>query len=137
MDAKFSCGWNQKEGKDTGSFLYQTGYTIYYENCPIIWVSQIQTEILLSTTEAEYITLNRAIKEVLPFFILMKGIEFVLELQEESPKVLCSILENPVTVHEDNQGAIVLAVAPQLQPYTKNTAIKYHYFRSFFAHGDV
>ena len=53
---------------------------ITHDNCPIIWVSRLQTEIAFSNTEAEYIALSHAIRGVLPFVSLMKEIEFVLEL---------------------------------------------------------
>ena len=51
--------------------------------------------------------------------------------------VLCRIFENPVTVHEDNQGAVAHAVSPQMWPHTKHIAIKYYHFWSFVANGDV
>ena len=68
---------------------------------------------------------------VLPFVSIMEEIEFVLNLQGEIPTVLCSLIENPVTVHKYNQGAIVLVVFPQMQPRTKSIAIKYHQFNFF------
>ena len=51
--------------------------------------------------------------------------------------MLCIIFEKSVTVHEENQGAIALAVAPQMRPHTKHTAIKYNHFRRFFANSYV
>ena len=42
----------------------------------------------------------------------MKEIEFVLKIQCDTPKVLCSIFENPDTAHEYNPWVIELAVAP-------------------------
>ena len=51
--------------------------------------------------------------------------------------VLCSILKNTVTVHEDIQGAIATVVTLQMRPHTKHITIKYHQFRSFVANGDV
>ena len=41
----------------------------------------------------------------------MREIELVLKLQGETPTVLCSILENPVTLYEDNQEVIALVVS--------------------------
>ena len=79
-------------------------------------------------------------KDVLPFVSLMKEIEFLLKIQGDAPTVLCIIFKKPVTpamVYEDNQGVIVLAVSPQIQPCTKHTPIKYHHFRSFVKNGDV
>ena len=80
------------EGMETRLVRSRTGYRIMYENCPIIWVSRIKTEIALSTMETEYIALSQAMTDVLPFLILVEEIKFVLELQGDSPKVQCSIL---------------------------------------------
>ena len=108
-----------------------------YANCPIICESRLQTEIALSTIEAEYIALSQAMKELLHFVSLMKNIKFVINLQEDTLVVLCSHFKNPATVNEDNQGAITLAVAPQIWPHTKHTAIKFHHYRIFVADGNI
>ena len=72
MDADFAGGWKQEIGKDPGSVLSRTGYLITYANFPIIWVSQLQTEIALSTTEGEYISPLQSMRYVLPFISIMK-----------------------------------------------------------------
>ena len=51
--------------------------------------------------------------------------------------MLFILFENPVTVYEDNQGAIALAVSLQMRPRTKYIAIKYHHFRIFVANVDA
>ena len=90
--------------------------------------------------EEEYIALSQSMRDVLPFLSLMKKIEFLLKLQGDTPAVLCSLFEKPVTpvtVYGDNQGAILLAVSPQMQPRTKHIAIRYHHFRRFVANSGV
>ena len=54
---------------------------------------RLQTEIALSTTEAEYIYPYQATRDVLTFVSLMKKIEFVIKLQGDTPTVLCSLLK--------------------------------------------
>ena len=44
----------------------RTRYVIKYAGCPVKWFSRLQTEIALSTTEAEYIVLSTTAREVLP-----------------------------------------------------------------------
>ena len=73
----------------------------------------------------------------LPFVNIMKEIEFVLNFQGDTPTVWCSIFKNPVTVYEQNQGAIALTVSLQMRPRTKHIAIKYHQFRIFVMNGDL
>ena len=51
VNADFTFGWNQGNGKDPGSVLSIMACVITYANCPIIWVNQPQIEIALITTE--------------------------------------------------------------------------------------
>ncbi len=46
--------------------LSRTGYVITYNGCPVQWGSKLQSEIVLSTTEAEYIALSMAARELIP-----------------------------------------------------------------------
>ena len=54
----------------------------------------------------------------------MKEIEFLIEIQRDTPKVLCSIFEKPVTFHKYNQLAIALTVAAKIRPRNKHIVIK-------------
>ena len=56
----FAEGWSTNESDDTALGYYHTGYIIKYKIYPIIWASKLQSEIFLSTTEAEYIALSQA-----------------------------------------------------------------------------
>ena len=94
--------------------LYRTNRTITYAICTIVCAGQLQTEIALIIIKSEYMALFQAMRDVLPFVILMKDIKFVLELQRDTPKVLCGIFEKKVRVKKDNQGATKLAASPQI-----------------------
>ena len=96
VDSEFARGWNKEEGKGPGSILCIVGYIIMYDNCPIIWASRLQTEIVFSKIEAKYIAISQAMRDVLPFMSLMKEISFVLELEDDVPKIKSSIFENTV-----------------------------------------
>jgi hypothetical protein len=52
LDADFANGWNASDCEEPSSVYSKTGYVIMYAGCPIIWVSKLQTEVALSTTEA-------------------------------------------------------------------------------------
>ena len=73
-----------------------------YAGCPIMWSSKLQTEIALSTTEAEYIALSQAVREVLPLMELMKELNKVLHINISKPDLFCEVFE-------DNRSAIVVA----------------------------
>eukprot|EP00957_Ditylum_brightwellii_P155401 11829735-Ditylum_brightwellii.AAC.1 len=49
-----------------------------YGNCPITWFSCLQNEIALSTTEAEYIALSTAAREVLSMRTLISELSPVM-----------------------------------------------------------
>ena len=101
-----------------------------YANCPIYWRSSLQTEIALSTAEAEYIALSSALREVLPLMTMMEEIQTVFPILISTPDFVCK-------VHEDNQSCINMATGTKFSPRTKHIALKYHHFRSHVKSGRV
>ena len=93
------------------------GLAILVGSCPLLWKSELQTMITLSTTEAEYVAFAQSIRELLPLHQLIE--EF-----KEKPK-----LKTPVTttlhptIFEDSNGCPALANAPVMSPRTKYIAI--------------
>ena len=49
----FAGGWSAADSENADNVLSRTGFVICYASCPIIWCSKLQTEIALSTAEAE------------------------------------------------------------------------------------
>ena len=68
VDYEFSGGWTQGNDDNAENVMLCTGYVITYAGCPVLWCSNLQTEIALSTTEEEYIALVQAIHEVIPLW---------------------------------------------------------------------
>ena len=130
VDADFAGGWSSGDTQNPEMVLSRTGFVISYAGCPIYWASKLQTEIALSTTEAEYIALSMAMREVLPFLNLMQEINSVLPLPAGAPKFFCK-------VWEDNRSCIKVAESPKFTPCTKHIALKYHHFRRFVSDGTV
>ena len=91
-------------------------------NCPILWASKLQSEISLSTTEAEYISLSQAMRGIIQIMEHLEQLEKTLNIESKRPSVKCKVFE-------DNNGAIELAMAPKIRPCTKHIALKYHHFR--------
>jgi hypothetical protein len=53
-DADFAGIWNHDEKQDPHCVRSQTGYVICLSDCrPVLWISKLQTEMTLSTMEAE------------------------------------------------------------------------------------
>jgi hypothetical protein len=95
VDADFAGGWSQADADNADNILSQTGYIIMYVNCPILWVSRLQTKIALSTAEAEYIALSQSLRDIIPLITLLKEINKVFPVHVKTPTFMCK-------VHEDN-----------------------------------
>ena len=52
VDADFVGGWDPENTNDADTVYSRTGFVIQYANCPVLWVSKLQTEIALSTAES-------------------------------------------------------------------------------------
>jgi Reverse transcriptase (RNA-dependent DNA polymerase) len=124
-DADFCGLWNIESPNKPVSAKSRTGYIIMYGGCPIIWASQLQTEISLSMTEAEYVALSTALRNTIPLMRLVNEIREKLQLPMDTvPKVHCKAFE-------DNSGAVELSTVPKLRPHTKHINTKYHHFRQY------
>jgi len=96
---------------------------------PVVWASKLQTEIALSVTEAEYIALSTAAREILPILSLAKEAANIGVIPKtQAPVLRCKIFE-------DNNGAVEMANVPRMRPRTKHLNIKYHFFRQFVQQG--
>ena len=124
VDADFAGGWTQKTSGDPRSALSRHGFVLMYKGCPIIWKSQLQTTIAMSTTEAEYIGLSSAIRSCIPLMRLVREISERIDTVPDPPKVIC-------TVHEDNTSAIRMAESPKVTIRTKHLSTKYHHFKKY------
>ena len=60
VDADSAGSWDSGYLDNPENFMSRTRYIIQYSGCPVVWCSKLQTEIALSTMEAEYITPSHA-----------------------------------------------------------------------------
>jgi hypothetical protein len=129
-NADFAGGWSQADSDNAENILSCTGYIITYTGCPIHWVSCLQTEIALSTAEAEYIALSQSLRDVLPLKSLLEELHKIFPLKVNPPNFVCK-------VHEDNQSCISMATLHKLSPQKKHIALKYHHFRQHIKSGRI
>jgi hypothetical protein len=107
------------------------GYFIIYAGCPILWASQMQTEIALSSTEIEFIGISCALRTATPMMESMKELlQQGFNIRSARPQVHCRVFE-------DNSGALEIAKVQKMRPRTKHINIKYHHFRGHVARGEV
>jgi Reverse transcriptase (RNA-dependent DNA polymerase) len=131
-DADFAGLWDATTAeKDSSTACSRSGYVILHNNCPIVWASWLQTEIAMSSTESEYISLSQSLREVLPLMELARELSDAgFNLGVSTPKIHCKAFE-------DNSGALEMARTPKLRPRTKHLNIKYHHFREAVEDGSV
>jgi hypothetical protein len=131
-DADFAGNFNKLDAPaDPDTARSRTGYLVYYAGCPIFWQSKLQTEISLSTTEAEIISMSTALKTTIP----------LMEITKEMQELGFNILSTKPTVHcrlfEDNSGAIELATNRKVRPRTRYMNVKWFHFRHHYDRGEI
>ena len=125
-DADFAGLWGYEDPHDSTCVRSRTGFVICVSDCPVMWVSKLQTEIATSTLEAEYVAMGTCCRSLFPMIRTVKAIAKGIGL---SPREVTNM---HVKLHEDNNGALTLAKLPppRMTPRTKWYAVKYHWFRS-------
>ena len=124
-DADYSGNWKKDDDEaidNADTARSQSGYIISYLGCPVLSKSQLQTEIALSTTESEYVSLSQALRKAIPLMEIMR------EMKQQGYNVGSTTPEVHCRLFEDNSGALQLAKAPAMRPRTKHINIKYHHF---------
>ena len=65
-DADFAGLWGHEDPQDPICARSRTGFVVNFANCPLLWVSKLQTEIALSTLHSEYVALSHSVRALLP-----------------------------------------------------------------------
>lgn len=114
-DADVTGLWNKDTASEDVSIAkLRTGYIIFFAGCPVLWVSKLQTQVALSTTEAEYIALSKSLRDMIPVMELLKELKKKgFSIYSACPTVYCKAFE-------DNSGAMELARIPKMCPRTKH-----------------
>ena len=92
-----------------------TGFVYTLASIAVSWVSRLQKIVTLSTTEAEYVAVTEASKEM----IWLNGCLEELDLKQGRGVLYC-----------DSQSAIHLTKNPVYHTRTKHIDVKYHFIRS-------
>jgi hypothetical protein len=90
---------------------------------PISWKSKGQRGVVLSSTEAEYVAVSEATREI----------KFIVQVLES----INVKIEYPIIVHVDNVGAIFLANNKTTSERTKHVDIRHHFVREHIEDGIV
>ena len=131
VDADFAGSWDPKESHIRDTARSRHGYVIFYGGCPLIWKSQLQTEIALSSTESEYTGLSYALRDAIPVIQTMKEMQRRgFPINETQGNVFCRVFE-------DNSGAVEMAKYHKYRPRTKHLNVKLHHFRDYVNRGEI
>ena len=122
VDAVFAGTWNLAESDLLTSSLSSSGHVIKIANCPVHWVSAIQSKVALSATEAACIPLSQSTRDLMP-------IRQMIEFCDTFIKIDSKTIITYSTVFEENNEALQLVLEPKHRPCTKHTCVKYHHFR--------
>ena len=131
VDADFSGLYGRDPDYAPSSAKSRTGYIITLGGCPILWKSQLQTEISLSTLEAEYSALSAAMRTLIPLRYMLVELVSILLL----PAIFKSTIR--CRVFEDNNGALLLATKQRITNRTKYFLVKWHFFWSHVQSGEI
>ena len=91
----------------------------------VSWSAKKQPIITLSSTEAEYVALTHAAKDILWIHKLLKEFSFLHNLSL------------PTTLYCDNQGAIHLSKNATFHGCTKHIDVHFHFIRQTVTSGNV
>ena len=100
-----------------------SGYSFHMGAGAISWSSKKQHVVVLSSTEAEYITQTHVAKEAL----------WLCSFLQE----LCSTPDDPLILNCDNQGAIALTKDNKFYVCTKHIDVHYHFICEVVEDGKV
>ncbi len=130
VDCDFAGNWVKEDAmNDPSTAKSCTGYIISYGGCPVLWASKLQTEVVLSSTESEYVGLSESLRiAIVMMGLLLEMKSFGIPISKTTPTVFCKLFE-------DNAGAIHLAKVPKMRPRTRHINQKYHHFHEWVKSG--
>ena len=108
-------------GGDKETRISVTGYILFFMGVPIIWKSKSQRSVTLSSSEAEYVALSEAAKDIKFVYQLLRSIGIEVTL--------------PITVRVDNVGAIFMSENTSTSGRTKHVDIRYRYVNEMVLDG--
>jgi hypothetical protein len=114
-DLKFFCDSNWSDYSETRVSV--TGFIIYLLSIPICWRSKSQRGVTLSSTEAEYVAISEAIKELKFNYFLLSDLHIKIHL--------------PIVVKTDNIEAIFMSENVLTSFRTRHVDTRYHFVQEF------
>lgn len=121
-DARLKVFSDSDHAGDSSTRRSTTGYLISIGNSAIIWNSQLQKAVTISTAEAEYIAASESVRDIVWIKRLISEVCFGKQIK--------------TTLHMDNQAAIQMIKNPVFHKRTKHVDVRYHYIRERYEQKD-
>jgi hypothetical protein len=90
VDCDFAGNWVREDAmNDPSTAKSRTGYIISYGGCPVVWASKLQTEVVLSSTESEFVGLSESLRIAIVMMNLLKEMQsFGIPISKTTPTVV-------------------------------------------------
>uniref|UniRef100_A0A5S6Q3I8 Reverse transcriptase Ty1/copia-type domain-containing protein n=1 Tax=Trichuris muris TaxID=70415 RepID=A0A5S6Q3I8_TRIMR len=108
---------DKADRKSTTGFVFQLGKNT------VAWSSRKQSVVALSSTEAEYLAVSHACRELLWLRQLLKDLGIAVK--------------DPTIIHEDNQACIKMVNSERYGARTKHVDVCHHHVRDLRAQGTI
>ena len=121
--------WNLKVFSDSDwagdpeTRISVTGFIVYLQNVPVCWRSKSQRGVTLSSSEAEYVAMSEAVKEIRFIYFILRDIGIEVEL--------------PIVVKTDNVGALFMTQNSSAGVRSRHVDTRYHFIRENVEDGIV
>ena len=100
-----------------------TGFIIYLLSVPICWRSKSQKGVTLLSTEAKYVVISGAVKQIKFIYFLLSDFHIKVNL--------------PIVVKTDKIGAIFISENALTGFRTRHVDTRYHFVREFIKDGFI
>jgi hypothetical protein len=98
---------------DSETRVSVTVFILYLMNVPVCWQSKSQKGVTLSSSEAEYVAMSEAVKEVNFMYYLLRDIGIEVKL--------------PIILKTDNVGAMFMAQKSSSGVRTRHVNTRYYF----------
>jgi hypothetical protein len=132
VDADFAGLFGVEDVHDPICVKSRTGYVMTIADCPLMWVSKLQTKIVLSTQHSKYVALSTSCRDLLPIKRLVHELMQTLDVTKQGLTYTAKS-----TCFEDNAACISLAKLRKITPQNRHIASKYHWIREHVRMGTL
>jgi len=101
----------------------RSGYLMMMCGGIVTWYSKKQSTVAQSSTEAEYYSLSEVVKEALWMRSLLAELNI--------------LISKPITVHQDNQSTMAIAMNPINHQRVKHMDVRVHFLRHHLEHKHI